>query len=257
MLQGEWEQLWTDKEQRAMLVTPQLLDGEMPVAEMLTREKVEDQERETQTVRVQMKGVRRRHLEPTCTEAQWHHRLAHAGRKQLHNPHLGLKFSPGKEIHCEACETANARRTPMTGGVERWFVMSEERNAQAERCFNMDIGGPYVQSRNGGFTYVLVLSSPCGFIFTHFMKTRTTANVCAGLMRLMCLLPPGQIMKLQSDHAAEFTSAEFEALCQLNDIDHRTVARDSPELNGGAERALQTLKRLTASVSVAAGVGTT
>ena len=232
---------------------------EEPTDPATTNEKSATNDRPTQTVKVDVRKQRRvRHTQPCCTSAEWHERLAHASKTLIKDPRLGLKFAPepGGTFCCEACEIAKIKRTRMTGGGDRWFVMSETVRRKPEAMYFMDIGGPYPKSRFQGYTYVLVFSSPCGYIYTHFMKDRSTANVCAGLMNLLCLLPANQIEMIQSDHAGEFISAEFKALCGTNAIDCRTLPRGSPMLNGGAERAIETLKSLTATVAHAAGVGT-
>ena len=52
----------------------------------------------------------------------------------------------------------------------------------------------------------------------------------------------GALAEVLTDQGREF-QGDFQALCELAYIDHRTTSRDHPEADGLAERMVQTVKR--------------
>ena len=222
---------------------------------------------ETQTKKVRVRKPRgMRHVgDVTCEYEVWHGKLSHANAQPICDPRLGLSFAPGKKggtCKCKTCEMSKINRGPMGDiGVEnRWFVVAKDRVDKAirpESCWNIDLSGPFIASRHGKYRYVIVISSPCGMIFTQFTQTRHASNLCAALLKVLCILPPDTMLHLQSDHEGGIISKEFSAICESNGITAMSTPRASSELNSTAERGIQTLKKLTICNLTAAGCGST
>jgi hypothetical protein len=228
-----------------------------------TGEGIVDEGTQTKTVVVKQPQGTKHAGELVCEYEVWHRKFSHAGPKPLCNPKRKLRFAsrPHKAVKCkcEVCELSKINRRGMAqhSSESRWFHMPKARVEAPQNCWHMDIGGPYVKSRHGHYEWVIVFSSPCGIVLPQFTRTRATANVCAALLKILAMLPPNQMLHLQADHAGEFTSKEFEALCAVNGIKLTTTPRASSEFNATAERSIQTLKKLTVCNLVAAGCGST
>ena len=161
-------------------------------------------------------------------------------------------------LSCPICAEANSRRVA--------HGQSQYQPTHAGRLVHADIVGPFTTSFFGGYKYALILvDDHTRFKFVYFLKAKSEApdrvrtfiaamNAHASSRSAS---PVRVVGSLHTDNAGEFLSRQFAEL-----LDHELVAQTTcpphvHQLNGVAERAIQSVMALARSYLTASNVATT
>jgi len=125
---------------------------------------------------------------------------------------------------------------------------SREPDARASAPLELvhtDLAGPITPTGRDGFRYAIsFIDNYSGMICVYFLKHKSDA-VAATKRFLADVAPYGTVKRLKSDNGTEYTSKEFQLLCDEYCIKHERSAPYSPHQNGTAERGWLTLFEIT------------
>ena len=161
-------------------------------------------------------------------------------------------------LSCPICAEANSRRVA--------HGQSQYQPTHAGRLVHADIVGPFTTSFNGGYKYALILvDDHTRFKFVHFLKAKSEApdrvrtfiasmNAHASSRSTS---PVRIVGSLHTDNAGEFLSRQFTELLDTELVSQTTCPPHVHQLNGVAERAIQSIMTLARSYLTLSNVATT
>ena len=188
----------------------------------------------------------------------WHNRLGHIGIKRLlqlrsQKATTGVDFpdSDVSEFECEICILGKAHRSPIKNKVRERATYPGER-------LHMDTCGPMQVTTTGGANYIVTIVDD--YSRKHFAllvpdKRSIKEKVIAFLNSLKAQLPPQQKIRfIHCDIGGEFINQQLESYAHSIGALITTSAADTPEHNGTAERANQTIVSSARCMLIASGL---
>ena len=188
----------------------------------------------------------------------WHNRLGHIGIKRLlqlrsQKATTGVDFpdSDVSEFECEICILGKAHRSPIKNKVRERATYPGER-------LHMDTCGPMQVTTTGGANYIVTIVDD--YSRKHFAllvpdKRSIKEKVIAFLNSLRAQLPPQQKIRfIHCDIGGEFINQQLESYAHSIGALITTSAADTPEHNGTAERANQTIVSSARCMLIASGL---
>lgn len=100
---------------------------------------------------------------------------------------------------------------------------------------HLDFAGPFFSRM-----WLIVVDSFSKFPYTIELQSATSATTISSLQKILSI--EGLPRTIVSDNGTQFTSDEFKKFCELNSIEHLTIAPFHPASNGLAERFVRTFK---------------
>jgi histone deacetylase 1/2 len=174
------------------------------------------------------------HLDQLPEFVKWHNRLGHASSGQLARA-LPDGILLSKMHACSACMLGKLTKKSCNGSFK-------PVNAPLETV-HADLVGPITPSTNGGAQYFLTLVDQyTGYIHTVILKTKDQATTkIVNFRRLFEILSGHILKKLISDGVGEFCNNTLSEILTENGIVHNVSPPYTPQNNGVAERANQTI----------------
>lgn len=167
----------------------------------------------------------------------WHRRCGHVSLQKLKKMRdeavLGISFNDnGDDIHrCMVCAMGKQYRQP--------FPSSTFRANQVLEKVHSDLCGPMRTRSIGGAFYILTfIDDYSRKTFVYFLKEKS--QVLDAFMIFKTLMEnqtEKRIKILRTDGGGEYTSKDFEHVCEKNGIKREMSNADTPQQNGVAERA--------------------
>ena len=157
-------------------------------------------------------------------------------------------LSAATYAHCDDCVEANAKRLPHKG--------TKYKPSYIGKVVHMDIVGPLAASHCHGYRYVLVLvDDHSRFKISYMLKHKSDAlpkarEFIASMRKAVSskanapVAPSTIIGSVHCDNAAEFLSQDFTELLASEGITQTTCPPHVHQLNGVAERAIQSVTQL-------------
>jgi len=180
----------------------------------------------------------------------WHKRLGH-----LSYPNL-QKLITNKNLHvqnksiCENCIYSKQTRKPLAD-------KKPEKISNPLDIVYSDVCGPFSPlTRNKEKYFVTFIEAYTHFTFVYLIKNKSDVFLCFKefLVRITNLLNGTTIKYLYCDNGGEYTSLDFQNFCKTNGIEMHFTIRDTPALNGVAERMNRTLLERTRALLFESGV---
>ena len=190
----------------------------------------------------------------TSTYQLWHNRLGHVNKRSLlllfdQDMVADVNASAiARDIrsslsshssHCEACALGKHHRAPIPR-------MHSNSTTAPLQLVHADLCGPFpVISRNGANYFIVIVDDYSRFVWLAAMASKSqaldrfkeyqawaeAAHSARGL----------RISRLRTDGGGEFCSRAFDTYCTGRGISHELTAAYTPQQNGVAERANQTI----------------
>lgn len=166
----------------------------------------------------------------------WHKRLGHCHlQRMLKLKHLdmtggGLPDFSNHLPNCDACQFGKLNRLP--------FSTSSWRASQKLQLIHTDVAGPQrTPSIKGNLYFIIFIDDFTRMCWIYFMKFKSeVAGVFSKFKKLIENQCGCNIQILRSDNGKEYTSAEFNSICDEAGIEHQFTAPYTPEQNGVSER---------------------
>ncbi|KAM1262144.1 hypothetical protein ACFX2G_027916 [Malus domestica] len=166
----------------------------------------------------------------------WHKRLGHLhfrGLQQLKNKEMvhGLPVLEEMDEVCEGCQFGKQHR--------EWFPKNQAwRASKPLELVHVDLCGPMQNDSLAGNKYFMLLVDDCTrMMWVYFLKYKSDALICFRKFKSMVELQSGfKIKCLRSDRGGEFTSCEFNKLCEDAGIQRQLSMAYTPQQNGVVER---------------------
>lgn len=188
----------------------------------------------------------------------WHQRLGHIGIDRLKEMRAlkdvtGVDFPDSDLPHfdCEICILGKAHRSHIRNKERERATYKGER-------FHADTCGPMQVPTIGGMTYLVMLVdcySRKKFVILTKNKKDIKQDLKTFIIGTNNQLPPTQkIRYLHSDGGGEFISNELGKFLTKQGIQQTTSAANTPEHNGVAEKAIQTIVGSARCMLIAAGL---
>ncbi|KAI5322344.1 hypothetical protein L3X38_031416 [Prunus dulcis] len=166
----------------------------------------------------------------------WHKRLGHLHLKGLSQPKEknmvhGLPFMEKVDGVCDGCQFGKRHR--------EWFPKNQAwRASNPLELVHVDLCGPMQNESIAGNKYVMLLIDDCTrMVWVYFLRYKSDALNCFRKFKSMVELQSGLKVKcLRSDKGGEFTSCEFNKLCEVEGIQRQLSMAYTPQQNGVVER---------------------
>ncbi|BBH04991.1 transposable element gene [Prunus dulcis] len=166
----------------------------------------------------------------------WHKRLGHLHLKGLSQPKEknmvhGLPFMEKVDGVCDGCQFGKQHR--------EWFPKNQAwRASNPLELVHVDLCGPMQNESIAGNKYVMLLIDDCTrMVWVYFLRYKSDALNCFRKFKSMVELQSGLKVKcLRSDKGGEFTSCEFNKLCEVEGIQRQLSMAYTPQQNGVVER---------------------
>ncbi|CAI7809501.1 unnamed protein product, partial [Closterium sp. NIES-53] len=186
----------------------------------------------------------------------WHRRLAHVAVSTLEVMHkekcvhgLQLQRDGAHYGSCEACMQNKFARFP--------FPRAEGSAKAPLEVVHMDLVGPMRTEGTGGVLYFLTMVDEWSR-FTWARPLSKKSDAAAAIKEDWLPMVERQAMRLvkvlRSDRGGEFLGAEFTKFFKKNGIRHHLTCPGTPQQNGIAERANQTIGEAAKTLLGAAGM---
>ncbi|WVY95960.1 hypothetical protein V8G54_028111 [Vigna mungo] len=175
---------------------------------------------------------------------RWHLRFGNLNFKDLQQlsskemvSELPKITQPSKE--CENCLIGKQTRRPFKKQLE-------PRSKERLKVVHSDVCGPIEPSTVTGNRYfVTFVDKFSRMVWVFFMKQKNEVlEIFNKFKKLTEKESERKIKLLITDGGGEYTSREFESLCQDNGIKHEVIAAYTPEHNGLAERHNRTIMNM-------------
>ncbi|KAM1470398.1 hypothetical protein ACFX11_041122 [Malus domestica] len=171
----------------------------------------------------------------------WHKRLGHLhfrGLQQLKNKEMvhGLPVLEEMDEVCEGCQFGKQHR--------EWFPKNQAwRASKPLELVHVDLCGPMQNDSLAGNKYFMLLVDDCTrMMWVYFLKYKSDALICFRKFKSMVELQSDfKIKCLRSDRGGEFTSCEFNKLCEDAGIQRQLSMAYTPQQNGVVERKNRTV----------------
>ncbi|MBW0525550.1 hypothetical protein O181_065265 [Austropuccinia psidii MF-1] len=160
----------------------------------------------------------------------WHQRLGHPGPATLKS--MGL---PSNTINCTTCDLNKAHLLPFKDHFEHVHLPLD--------CVHLDLVGPITPPSVSGYRYFLTIADQSTlFKITCFLKNKSDSfNEFLQQKIFMENLHDRKLKKLVSDRGGEFLNHKFKALSEKCGFQHIFSPAETPQHNGFAERANQSI----------------
>ncbi|KAM2937487.1 hypothetical protein FF1_037375 [Malus domestica] len=166
----------------------------------------------------------------------WHKRLGHLhfrGLQQLKNKEMvhGLPVLEEMDEVCEGCQFGKQHR--------EWFPKNQAwRASKPLELVHVDLCGPMQNDSLAGNKYfMLLVDDYTRMMWVYYLKYKSDALICFRKFKSMVELQSGfKIKCLRSDRGGEFTSYEFNKLCEDAGIQRQLSMAYTPQQNGVVER---------------------
>ena len=148
---------------------------------------------------------------------------------------LGVGLS-GPWTPCVACSKAKARRNAV-------LKATKTRSTRRARRFFVDLGGSMPATSLGGSKYVMICMDDFSrFKIVRFLKKKSDAAAALRNIIADYITPAGlKIGSIRTDEGGVFED-EVQQVLDSQGITHEFTPPDTPQYNGGAERALGLLR---------------
>ncbi|KAI5332050.1 hypothetical protein L3X38_022178 [Prunus dulcis] len=171
----------------------------------------------------------------------WHKRLGHLhlkGLRQLKEKNMvhGLPFMEKVDGVCDGCQFGKQHR--------EWFPKNQAwRASNPLELVHVDLCGPMQNESIAGNKYFMLLIDDCTrMVWVYFLIYKSDALNCFRKFKSMVELQSGLKVKcLRSDRGGEFTSCEFNKLCEFEGIQRQLSIAYTPQQNGVVERKNRTV----------------
>ena len=178
---------------------------------------------------------------PPVSLSLLHDRLGHAGVDECVRvaKEQGLKLSGGMDLQCEDCDVAKLRKLPITAQATRDAV-------QPGAIIHCDLKGPLDVSYNGSRWAAVFVDQATRATVTISMATKDKLPDALrdAIVQFATLVPNYSIRVkgiVHSDSEAVFLSHAMKAVLADNGLSLRASPPHTPQRNGIAERAIQSL----------------
>ncbi|KAI5333630.1 hypothetical protein L3X38_023762 [Prunus dulcis] len=137
---------------------------------------------------------------------------------------------------CEGCQFGKQHR--------EWFPKNQAWRASTPlELIHMDLCGPMQNESISGNKYFMLLIDDCTrMIWVYFLRYKSDALNCFRKFKSMVELQSGfKVQCVRSDKGGEFTSCEFNKLCEEAGIQRQFSMAYTPQQNGVVERKNRTV----------------
>ncbi|KAI5348811.1 hypothetical protein L3X38_001698 [Prunus dulcis] len=171
----------------------------------------------------------------------WHKWLGHLhlkGLSQLKEKEMvhGLPFMEKVDGVCEGCQLGKQN--------QEWFPKNQAwRASNPLELVHMDLCGPMQNESITGNKYFMLLIDDCTrMVWVYFLRYKSDALNYFRKFKSMVELQSGFKVKcLRNDKGREFTSSEFNKLCEAEGIQRQLFMAYTPQPNGVVERKNRTV----------------
>ncbi|CAL8087744.1 unnamed protein product [Prunus armeniaca] len=171
----------------------------------------------------------------------WHKRMGHLhlkGLNQLKEKEMvhGLPHLEAVDGVCEGCQFGKQHR--------EWFPKNKAWRASTPlELIHMDLCGPMqTESLAGNKYFMLLIDDFTRLTWVYFLRYKLDALNCFRKFKSMVELQSGFKVKcVRSDKGGEFTSSEFDRLCEEAGIQRQFSMAYTPQQNGVVERKNRTV----------------
>ncbi|CAL8990056.1 unnamed protein product [Prunus brigantina] len=171
----------------------------------------------------------------------WHKRMGHLhfkGLSQLKEKEMvhGLPHLEAVDGVCEGCQFGKQHR--------EWFPKNQAWRASTPlELIHMDLCGPMQnESLAGNKYFMLLIDDFIRMTWVYFLRYKSDALNCFRKFKSMVELQSGYKVKcVRSDRGGEFTSSEFNKLCEDAGIQRQFTMAYTPQQNGVVERKNRTV----------------
>ncbi|KAI5355061.1 hypothetical protein L3X38_007956 [Prunus dulcis] len=171
----------------------------------------------------------------------WHERMGHLhlkGLNQLKEKEMvhGLPHLEAANGVCEGCQFGKQHR--------EWFPKNQAWRASTPlELIHMDLCGPMQNESLAGNKYFMLLIDDCTrMIWVYFLRYKSDSLNCFRKFKYMVELQSDfKIKCVRSDKGGEFTSCEFNKLCEEAGIQRQFSMAYTPQQNGVVERKNRTV----------------
>lgn len=181
---------------------------------------------------------------------KWHNKLGHLcfGYLIKMKEQLSIKKNPTSRLKCNDCIINKCKRPPFKKrkqGVDRPL-----RLVHSDVCGQIDVPN-LLRVRY----FVTFKDDYSGHLKLYLMKKKSEVLDNFKIYKAYMEKQTGhEIMSIRTDGGGEYTSNQFIDLLQTAGIDIQRTCRDSPQMNGVAERVNQTLINMAKTMIHAAGL---
>jgi transposase InsO family protein len=176
----------------------------------------------------------------------WHEKLGHASKYQLkYFAERGIiKDFDQKEVdkYTLECITCEKGKMPRKSFAKRKLRIATD----VGEIIHTDVCGPIFPTALGGYKYFITFTDEfTRFIWVALMKQKDEAfELFKTLYNIIKTQHPRKIKKLVSDRGGEYISNEFNQYLKKKGIEKETTPKNTPQLNGVAERLNRTLMNM-------------
>jgi transposase InsO family protein len=176
----------------------------------------------------------------------WHEKLGHASKYQLkYLSERGIiKDFDQKEVENYILECTTCERGKMP---RKSFAKVKLRGAtEIGEVIHTDVCGPIFPTALGGYKYFITFTDDfTRFIWVTLIKHKNEAfEIFKDLYNIIKTQHSKKIKKLVSDGGGEYISYEFDQYLKRKGIEKEKTPRNTPQLNGVAERLNRTLMNM-------------
>jgi hypothetical protein len=191
------------------------------------------------------------------TLSLWHERMGHINPQRLktmkNGSATGISFSDEdlKHFNCETCKLGKAHRSPIHG-----FEYPRAEIPGELLCW--DTCGPMTASTSGNKYMVLGVDSATRKLFVGFHPSKDSIHntVKTTVTSINTQRGANTVKRIHSDNGGEFISKHFKEWLDSLGIIQTSSASHTPEHNGLAERAIQTVVSAARCMLIASGLPT-
>jgi transposase InsO family protein len=172
----------------------------------------------------------------------WHHRLAHAGMKNLHKPLKGEHILGLTNVHFEKDKVCSTWQAGNQVGSHHLHKNNMTTDRPLE-LLHMDLFGLIAYISIGGSKYCLVIVDDYSrFTWMFFLQEKSqTQETLKGFLRRVQNEFGLRIKKIRSDNGTKFESSQIEGFLEDEGINHEFSSPYTPQQNGVVERKNRTL----------------
>lgn len=180
----------------------------------------------------------------------WHLRLGHAHYEMVSKiSKIPIKTST-KISPCYPCLAGKQTKTRST--------TPQRRASSILELIHTDLGGYYVKSLAGYRYFLLILDDFTRYIWIWFLKSKDK-EACIKALREFKAYAENQhqrkIQRARSDNGTgEYANSEWREMVTESGIQHKPSPPNHQDRNGASERMIRTLKEMSTSILVQAGL---
>src|SRR5271163_3685048 len=185
----------------------------------------------------------------------WHERMGHINVQRLKqmrdNAAEGIKFSDSEltDFHCDACVLGKVHRAPIHNKPVPTCTMPGQR-------LHWDTCGPIKPSLAKSIYMVIGVDEVTNFYFIGFHKTKDTIpqTLFDTITKIDKVRGVNTVKAIHSDGGSEFVSKDTAKWCADRGIARTWSAARTPEHNGVAERAIQSVVSSARCMLISSGL---